>query len=246
MEICHSQAVGASRRSSTVAPPESTELLHRIFKNIDDPDSFYGIQQDQSLDAVLQKLEHESSGLKNLFFQSANFDTDLKLGRNIDDGGAFEMIKALNYTNLQGLSSAMFRSCTPTCASNEAFDHMLSTNIYLQQWDIPVPTTTSPTGTLFKSLQALNSLEDRIQIVKSLDDCFLEIIDCLNQGNQSLSSLKSFMTVLGILTEIDEIIMSDNSSHLQEVWDRLTSRGEWLKSERYEIQTPLILWNKAE
>ncbi|KMQ44373.1 hypothetical protein HL42_4993 [Trichophyton rubrum] len=245
LEICHSQAVGASRRSSTIAPLESTELLHRIFKNIDDPDSFYGIQQDQSLDAVLQKLEHESSGLKNLFFQSANFDTDLKLGRNIDDGGAFEMIKALNYTNLQGLSSAMFRSCTPTCASNEAFDHMLSTNIYLQQWDIPVPTTTSPTGTLFKSLQALNSLEDRIQIVKSLDDCFLEIIDRLNQGNQSLSSLKSSMTVLGILTEIDEIIMSDNSSHLQEVWDRLTSRGEWLKSESFQDISQILISREA-
>ncbi|GBF60735.1 serine/threonine-protein kinase [Trichophyton mentagrophytes] len=245
LEICHSQAVGASRRSSTVAPPESTELLHRIFKNIDDPDSFYGIQQDQSLDAVLKKLEHESSGLKNLFFQSANFDTDLKLGRSIDDGGAFEMIKAFNYTNLQGLSSAMFHSCTPTCASNEAFDYMLSTNIYLQQWDIPVPTTTSPTGTLFKSLQALNSLEDRIQIIKSLDDCFLEIIDRLNQGNQSLSSLKSSMTVLGILTEIDEIIMSDNSSHLQEAWDRLTSRGEWLKSESFQDISQILISREA-
>ncbi|EFR04627.1 ataxia telangiectasia mutated [Nannizzia gypsea CBS 118893] len=244
-EICHSQAVGASRRSSTVATSEPTELLHCIFKNIDDPDSFYGIQQDQSLDAVLKKLEHESSGLKNLFFQSANFDTDLRLGQDVDEGGAFEMIKALNFTNLQGLSNSMFRSCTPARAGNEAFDYMLSTNIYLQQWDIPVPTTTSPAGTLFKSLQALNSLEDRVQIIKSLDDCFLEIIDRLNQGNQSLSSLKSSMTVLGILTEIDEIIVSDDSSHLHEAWDRLTTRGEWLKSESFQDISQILISREA-
>ncbi|KAK2873270.1 hypothetical protein FQN49_002477 [Arthroderma sp. PD_2] len=245
LEICHSQVAGASRRSSAANVSEPTDLLHCIFKNIDDPDSFYGIQQNQTLDAVLKKLEHESSGLKNLFFQSANFDTDLKLGRGDDDGCAFEMIKALNYTNLQGLSSAMFRSSTPTGVGNEAFDYMLSTNIYLQQWDIPVPATTSPTGTLFKSLQALNGLEDKVQIIESLDDCFLEIIDCLNQENQSLSSLKTSMTTLGILTEMDEMVVSNGSSQIQEAWDRLLSRGSWLKPESFQNISQILVSREA-
>ncbi|KAM5467426.1 Serine/threonine-protein kinase tel1 [Microsporum audouinii] len=245
LEIYHSQIAKASRRSSAAMMTEPTDLLHCIFSNIDDPDSFYGIQQNQSLDSVLKKLEHESSGLKNLFFQSANFDTDLKLGRGIDDRGGIEMIKALNYTNLQGLSSAMFRSSMPTRSGNEAFDYMLSTNIYLQQWDIPVPTTTSPTGTLFKSLQALNSLEDKTQIIESLDDCFLEIIDRLNQENQSLSSLKTSMTTLGILTEIDEIVASNDASHIQEAWHRLIRRNTWLKSESFQDISQVLICREA-
>ncbi|KAK2744363.1 Serine/threonine-protein kinase tel1 [Myotisia sp. PD_48] len=232
IEIHQSQVAASARRVSAVKTSEPTDLLHSIYKNIDDPDLFYGIQQHHSLDTVLKKLEHETSGLKNLFFQNADYDTNLKLACSPDDRSSLEIVKALNYTNLQGLAASMFQSF-PSGLGAEAFDCMLSTNLYLQQWDIPVPVTSSPTGTLFKALQGLNTLEDRVDIVQCLDDSFLEILGQVSEENQQLASLKSSMTALGILAEVDEILVSRTLPQVQEAWDRLIKRSAWLKFESY-------------
>lgn len=230
----HSSQIVASRRSSNVKAADPTDLLHEIFSNIDDPDMFYGIQQEASLDTVLRNLEHESSGLKNLFFQNANFDSTKKLALGPDGHkGTLETVKALNSTNLQGLANIISNSVDLTSKGTEDFDSLLSTNLYLHQWDLPVPTIATPMAALFRSLQSMNTFEDKIQIKKTIDDSFLEVLGKISEENKSLSSLKSSMTVLGILTEIDEVITSKDSSQVHEAWGRMLHRGPWLKFESF-------------
>nr|KMM71923.1 hypothetical protein CPAG_08223 [Coccidioides posadasii RMSCC 3488] len=233
VEIHFSHIALAARRSSAIKVAEPTELLHSIYSNIDDPDMFYGIRQEASIDSVLGKLSYESSGLKNLAFQSANYDTDMKLDLTTDEKSALGIVKALNSTSLQGIANVMFHSPEIRVKRPEAFDNMISTALYLQQWDVPIPNTASPTGNLFKALQALNTFEEKAQIMRTLDECFLDMLSRLSEQNQSLSSLKDTMRALGILSEVDEIISSESCTQVQETWERILSRSSWLKFESF-------------
>jgi ataxia telangiectasia mutated family protein len=236
IEIHLSRIAAFSRRSSTAKFPGSLDLLHVIFKNIDDPDLFYGVEQDVSLKAVMGKLEHEGFGFKNLSFQSANYDADMKLARATEDTNAFGIIKALNTTNLQGIASTMCSALGGNRGSAEAFESMLSTALDLQQWDIPVPATSSATGNIFRALQSLTTLDDKIHLDGRIDECFLAVLDQLSEENQSLSSLRSSMTALGVLTEVDEVLSSQSFQQVQEGWERIIGRVSWLKFERYLLQ----------
>ena len=235
VEIHSSRISTSSRRSSMSMSPPSPDLLHEIFTSIDDPDLFYGIQHDASLDSIVAKLQHEGCGFKNLFFQSAKYDADIKLTTAADDIDTSNIIEALNSTNLHGMASVISRAPGPSSGKASAFDGVISSALYLQQWDIPVPSTASATGNLFRALQSLNTAEDRAQMVLTLDDCFLGVLDRLSDDNQSLSSLRTSMRTLGILTEVDEALMSQSPEQLKEAWNRILQRSSWLKYERYSV-----------
>ncbi|KAJ9371691.1 hypothetical protein DTO282E5_3624 [Paecilomyces variotii] len=230
-EIQASRSMKTSRRSSAVRQSLPIDLLHDIFRNIDDPDSFYGIQQEASLRSVMEKLDYESAGIKNLLFQSAQYDSDVQMS---GEASAFSVIKALNSTNLQGLASAMLSSPAALKRTSAPFESMLSTAMSLQQWDIPVPSSkTSPTGVLFKTFQGLSTSESSTDIPKLLDESFVILLDHLGESNQSVTSLRSVMKALGILTEVDEVLCSSSSAQIEDEWEKITSREKWFKWESF-------------
>jgi ataxia telangiectasia mutated family protein len=126
----------------------------------------------------------------------------------------------------------MFNAPAASTGKASAFDGVLSTALYLQQWDIPVPSTSSAIGNLFKSLQSFNTLEDKDQLIKILDGCLLGVLDHLLEENQAVDSLRLSMRTLGILTELDEILASSSHDQVKEAWGRMLKRGSWLKFER--------------
>ncbi|KKZ63614.1 hypothetical protein EMCG_02055 [[Emmonsia] crescens] len=236
----------SSRRSAVSKSPESLLLLHDIFKNIEDPDLFYGIQQSASLDSVLEKLQHESAGFKNLSFQSANYEADMRLSGAIGETNTLGLIQALNTTNFQGVASAMFTTPTSNGKRAEVFENMLSTSLYLQQWDIPVPSTSSSAaGNIFKVLQSLNSSDDKMQVARILDNCFSEVLGHLLGENQSQVGLRTMMRAMGILTEIDEVMCSQNLDQLQDAWERIQSRDSWLKFESFRDVSLILSSHEA-
>ena len=116
--------------------------------------------------------------------------------------------------------------------STEAFESMLSTALDLQQWDIPVPATSSATGNIFRALQNLATSDDKVHLDGKIDECFLAVLGQLSEENQSLSSLRSSMRALGVLTEVDEVLSSQSFEQVQEGWKRIMGRSSWLKFDR--------------
>ncbi|EER38831.1 phosphatidylinositol 3- and 4-kinase [Histoplasma capsulatum H143] len=231
----HFSRTSSTRRLAVSKLPDSLLLLHDIFKNIEDPDLFYGIQQSATLDSVLEKLQHESAGfgLKNLSFQSANYEAEMKLSGTIGETSTLGLIRALNTTNFQGVASAMFTAPTSNGKGTEVFENMLSTSLHLQQWDIPVPSSSpSAAGNVFKVLQSLNSSDDKLQVARILDNSFSEVLRNLEK-NQSHVELRDMMRAIGILAEIDQVMCSQNLDQLQDAWERIQAKGSWLKFERF-------------
>jgi ataxia telangiectasia mutated family protein len=76
------QSAKSSRRSTlSTVPTIDEDTMLDIFRNIEDPDSFYGVPQPPSLDLVLNRLDHESDGFKGLMFRGASLDSQMRMVR---------------------------------------------------------------------------------------------------------------------------------------------------------------------
>lgn len=230
LEIQASRVISGSRRSSVAKYEPPYELLHDVFKNIDDPDLFYGIQQSSSLSTVMERLEYESSGLKNLLFQSAQYDSEIQMS---DTADSFGLLKALNATNLQGIANTMLSASGGAKHTSVSSDSMLQAATSLQKWDIPVsPLDSSSSATVFRAFQSLNMSGSLAEVVGTIDECLLTTLDSLVNKSRSAIQMRSAMRALGIMTEMSDVLQSSSSEAVEEEWKRIMARNTWLKTER--------------
>ncbi|GAB1196903.1 Serine/threonine-protein kinase tel1 [Aspergillus pseudonomiae] len=236
LEIHASRVISGSRRSSLAKYEAPSDMLHGIFKDIDDPDSFYGIQQSPSLDSVMERLQHESSGFKNLLFQSAQYDSEIQMSA---DPNAYGVLKALNSTNLQGIANSIFSaSGWGFNDRSSSFDSMLQAATNLRQWDIPVsPLNPSPSATVFRAFQSLNTSGSLIDASKSINECLLTTLESLTSTSQSAMSLRTAMRVLGIITEVSDVLDARSTQEINNEWQDIAARDSWLKTTRYGTDT---------
>ncbi|KAE8350977.1 Serine/threonine-protein kinase tel1 [Aspergillus coremiiformis] len=221
--------VSSSRRSSLAKYDAPSDMLHEIFKDIDDPDFFYGIQQSPSLDSVMETLQHESSGFKNLLFQSAQYDSEIQMSENANSYG---VLKALNSTNLQGVASSMFSAYGGGLKdTSSSFDSMLQAATNLRQWDIPVPPMNhSPSATVFRAFQSLNTSGSLTDASRSINQCLLTTLDSLTSTSRSAMSLRTAMRVLGIITEISDVLEARSTEEINCEWQKIAARDTWMKT----------------
>lgn len=230
LEIHASQMAVGSRRSSAARYSPPSDMLHDVFKNIDDPDLFYGVQRDSSLNSVMERLEYESSGFKNLLFQSAQYDSEIQLSR---DASMYGVVKALNSTNLQGIANSMFSAPSDSKDTSGAFDSMLQAATSLRQWDIPVsPMNHSPSATVFRAFQSLNTSGTLSEISTSIDECLLTTLNSLTSTSRSATFLRTAMKNLGIMTEINDVLCTTSLGDIEQEWQKIKDRNFWLKTAR--------------
>lgn len=217
-----------TRRSSATKHGPPPDMLHDVFKSIDDPDLFYGVQRDSSLDSVMGRLEYESSGLKNLLFQSAQYDSEIQMSR---EANMYGVVKALNSTNLQGIANSMFSAPGDSKDTSGAFDSMLQAATSLRQWDIPVsPLNNSPSATVFRAFQTLNTSGSLSEASSSIDECLLTILNSLTSASRSATFLRTAMKVLGIMTEMKDVLCAASLEDIEQEWQKVKSRNFWLKT----------------
>jgi ataxia telangiectasia mutated family protein len=230
LEIQASKAVSGSRRTSVVKYEPPSALMHDIFKNIDDPDLFYGIQQSSSLASVMEKLEYESSGFKNLLFQSAKYDSEMQMS---DSAQSYGVLKALNSTNLQGIANTMLSASSCANDASDAFDSTLQAAASLQKWDIPVShLDTSPSATVFRVFQSMNTSSSLLEVNESIDSGLLTTLGSLVKPSRSAIQLRASMRALGIMTEMSDTLHASCSGEMTEEWQKIEARSTWLKTER--------------
>ncbi|CAI7585737.1 unnamed protein product [Penicillium glandicola] len=243
LEIQASRVVTTSRRSSVVRYEPPPDLLHDVFKNIDDPDLFYGIQQNSSLTSVMERLEYESSGFKNLLFQSAKYDSEIQMTGNAESYG---VLKALNATNLQGIANTMLSASSSSNDAPVAFDGMLQAATSLQKWDIPVsPLDSSPSATVFRTFQSLNTSGSMLEVTSSIESGLLTTLGSLLKTSGSAIQLRSSMRALGIMTEINDTLHSASSDDMEKGWQDIMARSSWLKTESYHEVGEILSWHEA-
>ncbi|OJJ51010.1 hypothetical protein ASPZODRAFT_162899 [Penicilliopsis zonata CBS 506.65] len=243
LEIHASRAVAGSRRSSVAKYDPSPEFLHSVFRDIDDPDLFYGIQQKASLESVMDKLSYESSALKNLLFQSAQYDSDVQMLGSADSQG---VLKALNSTNLQGIASALYSGPGDTRDALTVSDSMIETATSLRRWDIAVPPSNySSPAIVYRAFQNLNTSKTMFEASRAIDECLLETLDLLGSTTQSAGSLKEALKVLGLLADVNDVVCSTSPQCMDHEWQRIMSRKHLLRNASFRDVGKLLNWHEA-
>lgn len=232
----------ASARHSVSLLPQakvSEDLLISLYQQLEEPDSFYGVQQTASLDSVLNRLDHEADGFRSLMFRSARMDSHMRSSHRLVDNDAIGMARSLSALNFNGLALALLKSGVGV--SGTASDDILSAARTLQQWDITPPDTlNSDSATTFKVFQALSRASDARQADGILRSAVVDHAQSGFAGGSSMMPPKSWFHVLAMLTESHELITSADQTAMVARWRLIQARQDWMQMARYEDVKPLL------
>jgi ataxia telangiectasia mutated family protein len=224
----------SSRRSSAMrhdTPELPTELLLTIFQNIDDPDLYYGVPQSASLSTILARLEYEKDGPKSLAFRGAQYDSHVRRHDPESAQDVQSIVKALDALSLSGLSHSLLQSQQIVGMSSTSLESMFLTARKLEQWDIPVPSTSNNNAvTIYKAFQAIHNAPDHATILREINQGFDSTMASLIREDLSAGALHGALQTLTALVEMDEILSTRGSQEFEELTSRFESRANWMKT----------------
>ena len=233
LEVGYSEVMKTKklRRSSGIKLVVPTDLLLEIFQNLDEKDSFHGIQQPSSLSSMMDELEYENAGFKGFSFRAAHFDSQIRQLHGPGQGTEEGMIKTLDSLDLNGLSQSLIS--TMVGSATVSAEAMLRTARKLERWDISTPPAqASEASTLFRVFQDLNRASDYKSITSAVDRGFSEAMVSLFDATSANRSVHSMLSCLAVLSEIEDVITSQGIDQLQETWEKFCSRTQWMYTER--------------
>lgn len=223
----------ASRRPTVYdKPPEiPLEMQISIYKNLDELDSFYGIDRGSSLSAVVDRLDYEADGVKSLIFRGARLDSQIRRSNAIEPSDSRGMVKSLINLNMNSITHSLLSDTQFKDVGDDVVDNTLHTARKLGQWDIKAPEERhGEATTLFKAFQSLHYATDAITAKSHLNRQLLATMNLLAGRNESSTSAKSHLRTLAVLTEADEVLDTVRPEHLYDVWDQMKSREKWMRA----------------
>lgn len=221
--------------SESKAEFPAPDLLLKVFRNVDDLDSYYGVTQPPSLGTVLRQFEYEEDGWKSLSFRGANLESHLRLGSSSDGRDFVGVVDAFNTMGMNGLSHFFLQGGITQAAgvSDATLDNMFRSAWKLEQWDLPCPSScTTRSAIIYRTLRSVNNDADTLAMPSHLDSSFLELMRQITAGKQTGHSLGASMCALAMLTEMEEVLVSKETDQVEKAWDRLQMRTSWMHTGR--------------
>lgn len=227
------------RSSSRVSMSQLTpvqvpdDLLLSIFKQIEEPDSYYGVQQSASLDSVLERLDYEGDGLRSLMFRSAHLDSAMRIAHRTSSSDSVGLMHSLSALNLHSLEYALLSGQMGNEATNTK--EMLDAARRLQQWDLASPEIDDEgTATVFSAFQELSRTGDRALMAGRLHSMLLGHINSELGKSSAAPPPIAWCNALATLTEMNEALDSLNETGVQSCWQNMQTRQQWMRMARFE------------
>jgi ataxia telangiectasia mutated family protein len=223
----------ASRRTSALVQPPKlpTDLQLAIYKNLDEPDSFYGVDRGSSLSSVLDRLDYEEDGVKSLIFRGARLDSQMRRRNELDLSDTRGTIRSLISLNMNSVTSSLLANDQFRDRGNDAVESTLHVARKLGQWDIKAPDTNhTESATLFKAFQGLHFAKTAEQARQNFDQEILATMNFLAGRDSSSVPINTRLRTLAALTEADEVLRAKDPDYLLDVWDRMKARERWMRA----------------
>ncbi|CAN9289399.1 unnamed protein product [Alternaria alternata] len=232
-----------TRRSSVkVDPPKvPLQLQLSIYKNLDEPDSFYGVDRGSSLLSVLDRLDYEGDGVKSLLFRGARLDSQMRRRNEFEAEDSRGTVKSLIMLNMNSVTHSLLSNDQFRDAGDDVVESTLHTARKLGQWDIKAPELNhTEASTLFKAFQGLNFAKSAAEAQENFDRQLQATMNFLCGKDSSAISTKIRLRTLGALTEADEVIKAERSEHLMDIWDRMKAREKWMRAGEFNDVRQLL------
>jgi ataxia telangiectasia mutated family protein len=221
------------RRASVFvdAPELPIDLQLSIYKNLDEPDSFYGVDRGSSLSSVLDRLDYEGDGVKSLLFRGPRLDSQIRRSNMIESADSRGVVKSLIMLNMNSITHSLLSNDQFKDIGDDVVDSTLHTARKLGQWDIKAPEGNhTEASTLFKAFQGLYYATDALGAKKMLRRQLLATVKSLSGRDRSSTSANSRLRTLAVLTEADELIATSQPQHLLDIWDQMKGREQWMRA----------------
>jgi ataxia telangiectasia mutated family protein len=222
-----------SRRSSVLVEARKLPLNLQlsIYKNLDEPDSFYGIDRGSSLLSVLDRLEYEGDGVKSLLFRGARLDSQMRRTDAFEPLDSRGTVKSLIMLNMNSVTHSLLSNDQFQDMGDDVVESTLHTARKLGQWDIKAPEANhTESSTLFKAFQGLHFAKSVEEAKENFERQLIVTMSFLSGPSDSSVPEKVRLRTLASLTEADEVIRAERSEHLLDTWDRMRAREKWMRA----------------
>ncbi|KAF1847137.1 uncharacterized protein K460DRAFT_331825 [Cucurbitaria berberidis CBS 394.84] len=233
----------STRRTSVLVDPPRIplELQLSIYKNLDEPDSFYGVDRGSSLLSVVDRLDYEGDGVKSLLFRGARLDSQMRRLNEFEPPDTRGTVKSLIMLNMNSVTHSLLSNGQFRDIGDDIVESTLHTARKLGHWDIKAPEVNhTESSTLFKAFQGLHFAKSATEAQENFDRQLLVTMGFLSGRNSSSVPTKVRLRTLGALTEADEIIRAERSEHLLDTWDRMKAREKWMRAGEFNDVRQLL------
>lgn len=227
LELHHSQAQlqtgRSSRRTLVVTESVPTDVISRIYENVDDPDFFYGKHEEFDLQAVIHKLSHEGASQKSLSFQSAMLDSQLRLSeRDLDLSTVAQMAAStLSAANMQGISEAVRQHFEGLCDISQPIG---------ESWDLlPAKDTAGYSTSVTDLLAGMASTPNPAILGQDLNRSLLEVVDLMRTETVDKDLTGKLLGHMAVLAEAKQVVGVSTASSLEAVIASMETRNEKTK-----------------
>lgn len=244
-ETCSGQPIikSSTRRSSVMVEPPKVPLTLQlsIYKNLDEPDSFYGVDRGSNLLSVLDRLDYEGDGIKSLLFRGARLDSQMRRNNEFETTDSKGTVKSLIMLNMNSVTHSLLSNDQFRDMGDDVVESTLHTARKLGQWDVKAPEISqSESSTLFKAFQGLYFAKSAAEARESFDRQLQATMSFLAGKNRSSVPPKVGLRTLAALTEASEVIRADRSEHLLDTWDHMKAREKWMRAGEFQDVRQLL------
>lgn len=239
-ELALSDSARTSRRSSAFRDAgDSSELLLKIFENIDDPDAYYGLERPASITNVLARLEYEKEGGKSLAFRGAQYDSHLRMRDSQASRDGQSLVKILSGLGLAGLSDSLLQTNQRHDDSDASLSTTFTTARRLEKWNLPAPPTLENHAALsYRVYQSIHKAAEVGTAVEAIREGLASTMKRLVAKGIKASDLRQQLGTLAALTELDDVLGVADSSALEQILNDFEARSKWMMSGRSVLHTP--------
>lgn len=224
----------SSRRSSATREIEdSSELLLKIFENIDDPDAYYGLERPASLSNILARLEYEKEGGKSLAFRGAQYDSNLRMRSSESGRDGKSLVKILSGLGLAGLSDSLLQTHQHHDDSDASLNTTFTTARKLEKWNLPAPPALeNPAAISYRVYQSIHKAVEVGPAVEAIREGLASTMTRLVAKGFRASDLRQYLGTLAALTELDDVMGVADIGELRQLLADFEARSKWMMSGR--------------
>ncbi|KAK8220094.1 Serine/threonine-protein kinase tel1 [Zalaria obscura] len=203
--------------------PEAKEAVE--FEQLLPSHIVVALSEPDTIEQLLERVEHEKDGLKGLMLHSAHMDASMRSAGATGPSEFQGVIGSLGVMNLSSLTHSLLSSKIAVSEYGTMSDTMLEAARKLEQWDIATPETQgSATATLYGALQGLREAQSIQKLKQQVDGALCDTLLRMRDPRSGAASVRSTMSALAVLTEIKEVASIQSQSHLTALWHRMETR----------------------